>query len=788
MTSVPLPRFKDIHISPLKFHNCSLDMDLNSAISKEHRRLQIAVSEWCAKATPYMQHLCKKEKYFVDRLHGLLENDLYSVLPQLRRGSQVTHPRRGFGTLVISAVTGLITLAVESLGSYLRNKQEKWINDAVLAMREDNTAVQNMLQQYSNDFLMYGRYNVETLEKVIQTVNSLHHRQTQLEEVFAKTQSGHVDEIIDAISFNFDLHLYMKLIEEEHISQYQLLEKASHDLLKGIETLGQGKLPRELVSDTRLRTMLKEVRSMIRKQFPDYKLADTSILHYRDMKLVTFSIDRETHSLVISFPVFVKDFCQPPLKLYEVDTVVVPIPDRNNKVDSYTKVRIHKPYLAAGDDYYIQLKMTELVMCKSIRHTYYCEELLVVKHKSRQSCASAIFYDLGPEEVVQKCQFDYIYNTTMPPTVLDGGRSLLLANFHGPRSLKCNSKNGGLPKPAPEHVYAVVDRSFLCDCQLDLEHHATILRQLSSCTDNRTAHFRVEFVVNLGFYQLLQNRHPNLVENICPNAKGRTQVFNVQLAPVAQTPLEEPTDLKNALKHIGQHGHLRSALGNPDARPPPVLTRHTGHVLSIVVTVLSVGLFILGGLFLLRHFKLWTLVAGLTLASAPRVVNARQQPTMTVKCSNPYLTILATMVTIIATSMWICTHCQHLTWLHGYKYSRACTLYIFLYNSHFYVPLKIRRLTGHMHMYRIENPIAPEKLSFHRHCLWDSYVVNWGSMKLYVNGVPVQMPLSLTVPLRDKIKTRRMMTKDDLDLQFMIKQGANWYNLTDKRTSPMLTA
>ena len=88
--------------------------------------------------------------------------------------------------------------------------------------------------------------------------------------------------------------------------------------------------------------------------------------------------------------------------------------------------------------------------------------------------------------------------------------------------------------------------------------------------------------------------------------KGRTQVFNVRLAPVAQTPLGEPTDLKNALKCIGQHGHLCTALANPDARLPPVLTRYTGHVLSIVVTVLSVGLFILVGLFLLRHFKLWT--------------------------------------------------------------------------------------------------------------------------------------------------------------------------------------
>ena len=97
---------------------------------------------------------------------------------------------------------------------------------------------------------MYGRYNVETLEKVIQTVNSLHQRQTQLEGVFEKTQSGRVDEVIDTISFNFDLHLYMKLVEEDHVNQYQLLEKAGHDLLKGIETLGQGKLPRELVSDT----------------------------------------------------------------------------------------------------------------------------------------------------------------------------------------------------------------------------------------------------------------------------------------------------------------------------------------------------------------------------------------------------------------------------------------------------------------------------------------------------------------------------------------------------------
>ena len=72
---------------------------------------------------------------------------------------------------------------------------------------------------------------------------------------------------------------------------------------------------------------------------------------------------------------------------------------------------------------------------------------------------------------------------TVPTVILDSGQKLLLANFHGHRSLKCNSENGGLSTPAPEDIYVMVDRDFLCDCQLDLEI-ASDLIQLSTCTGN----------------------------------------------------------------------------------------------------------------------------------------------------------------------------------------------------------------------------------------------------------------------------------------------------------------
>ena len=73
-----------------------------------------------------------------------------------------------------------------------------------------------------------------------------------------------------------------------------------------------------------------------------------------------------------------------PKTLYEIETVKVPIPDKNEAADSYSEIRYSKPYLAIGDDYYIQLRIQELRMCKQIRHTYYCEEIFLVKQIQTQ--------------------------------------------------------------------------------------------------------------------------------------------------------------------------------------------------------------------------------------------------------------------------------------------------------------------------------------------------------------------------------------------------------------------
>ena len=86
---------------------------------------------------------------------------------------------------------------------------------------------------------------------------------------------------------------------------------------------------------------------------------------YYDMKLVMFGID-QYRNLIIQFPVLVQPNTPKPLTLYQVETFPVPILDINKGADSYTWIRINKPYIALNLDTYISIHSEELRTCKKI--------------------------------------------------------------------------------------------------------------------------------------------------------------------------------------------------------------------------------------------------------------------------------------------------------------------------------------------------------------------------------------------------------------------------------------
>ena len=127
------------------------------------------------------------------------------------------------------------------------------------------------------------------------------------------------------------------------------------------------------------------------------------------MKLVTFGIDNK-RNLIVQFPVFIQLYTQKRLAMYQIETVLVPILDKNEQAQSYMELKVEKPYIALNEEMYITLHSQELKMCKTIRYEYYCKELFVIKSKTRYSCDSAIYFNLESDVMKANCEFQYYYN------------------------------------------------------------------------------------------------------------------------------------------------------------------------------------------------------------------------------------------------------------------------------------------------------------------------------------------------------------------------------------------
>ena len=74
--------------------------------------------------------------------------------------------KRGF-TAFIPALASLATIAVESIGSFLQKKCNAALSNGLIAIKSDQSLAWNSIKQLEDDFLLYGKYNLDSLEKII---------------------------------------------------------------------------------------------------------------------------------------------------------------------------------------------------------------------------------------------------------------------------------------------------------------------------------------------------------------------------------------------------------------------------------------------------------------------------------------------------------------------------------------------------------------------------------------------------------------------------------------------
>ena len=176
--------------------------------------------------------------------------------------------------------------------------------------------------------------------------------------------------------------------------------------------------------------------------------------------------------------------------------------DASNKTQSYTQLKIEKPYIALNDETYISIHSQELNTCKRIGCEYFCEELFVVKSKHKYSCARAMYFNSN-HDIKENCDFYYYHNKSeVTPSVLDGGRQIILANWPDYKRIICTYNNNILVN-IPSHPYVLLDRNILCNCDIEAESNF-LLELLATCGEHEKPDLEMYFTVNLAFVDYLE--------------------------------------------------------------------------------------------------------------------------------------------------------------------------------------------------------------------------------------------------------------------------------------------
>ena len=433
VTKIEIPSVSDLNLTRFQFDfNCTHAHNPDGTRYKPNKSMKEKFIEYCTNIIPYMNLYKKQMDYYEKTVYNILEKDIGLILPKFETTKIPRKQDRPKRQIIAALVSGFIGLAFEGISSFLHHKREKALHKAMHVMNERNHIERNRIFHLEDSMIMYGIYNVDTLEKLIQMVHNMNNRSNWFEKMYAgKLNNWFIRYAIGEGAEYYAVHtlLYLRTIQEKYVKMYERFVTQLREYSKAIRILSKGYLPISLIPPSRLAAILTEVKQTLAKTNKNYELVIRGMYKYYDMKLITFGIDKN-RNLIIQFPVFVQPYTQKPLALYQIETIPVPILDLNEEANSYTWIKIDKPYIALDSNTYITIRTEELRTCKRIGYEYYCEELFVVKSKLYYSCASALYFQLSKQIIKENCIFEYYYNKTdVKPSVLDGGDEIILANW-----------------------------------------------------------------------------------------------------------------------------------------------------------------------------------------------------------------------------------------------------------------------------------------------------------------------------------------------------------------------
>ena len=194
----------------------------------------------------------------------------------------------------------------------------------------------------------------------------------------------------------------------------------------------------------------------------------------------------------------------------------------------------------------------------------------------------------------------------------------------------------------------------------------------------------------------------------------------------------------------------------------------TSSIISLISTTLIIYLYC-------KHKHIRTLVASLILHKIEEVEASPISKEANSECKT--LSYIGIILTVLSLTIITFLHYRKSRFCKGYKFSNAVKIMLFISDIQSYVPIKLCKTAGSIHLFKIKGMLNTWNIKLNKTYLWDTLEINWKEVTVTFNDKKIELPIIIAIRIWDKIKVRRLMSRESLIFHIMIRQGITWFNL-----------
>ena len=204
----------------------------------------------------------------------------------------------------------------------------------------------------------------------------------------------------------------------------------------------------------------------------------------------------------------------------------------------------------------------------------------------------------------------------------------------------------------------------------------------------------------------------------------------------------------------------------------------TAALMTIIMTLVVIYM-------VCRQSKLKALVANIAL-QCTKAVEAADSATRYCICEPNWYMVGILLIIVLGITYLVMNKIRKSCLFRRCLFTNVTKIMLFISYATTYVPIKLHRIAGSIHLFKIRGRLTIENVRFKRNQIWDILEIDWRNIDMTLNGNDINLPSSVVIPLRDKLRDRKLLRRQPLFFHVMLKQGKTWFTLDHNNRNPSI--